>query len=108
MSDTLFSISFDELCQLDGVESHLVIEIVEYGIVIPLNKNIESTGYEHWLFDTTGVYLIKKALRLHHDLEIDWIVIAILLKLMQQKEALHKENEAYKRQLNRFIKDDAN
>lgn len=106
MSETLFSISFDELCQLEGIESQLIIEIVEYGIVVPTNKSTNQTSYEQWLFDTGGVHLIKKALRLRQDLEIDWVAIAMLFELMKQNEVLQKENDVYQRQLNRFLKDD--
>ena len=106
MSETLFSISFNELCQFEGIESQLIIEIVEYGIVIPLNRNRDKTNYEQWLFDTGGLYWMKKALRLHLDLEIDWIAVAMVVELMRQKEALQKENELYQRQLRRFIKNE--
>jgi len=103
MSETLFSISFEELCQVEGVEGELIIEIVEYGIVIPINKNSDQTRYEQWLFDTGAIPWIKKALRLRQDLEIDWVAIAMVIKLMQKKEVLQKENECYQRQLRRFI-----
>ncbi|MEE4244130.1 MAG: chaperone modulator CbpM [Kangiellaceae bacterium] len=106
MSETLFSISFEELCQTEGVEGELIIEIVEYGIVMPLDKNTDPTRYQQWLFDTGAVPWIKKALRLRQDLEIDWVAIAIVIELMQQKEALQKENESYQRQLKRFIKNE--
>jgi len=106
MTETLFSISFEELCQIEGIESQLIIEIVEYGIVTPLNKRTDQTRYEQWFFDTGGIHWIKKALRLHQDLEIDWVAIAMVIDLMQQKEALQKENELYERQLRRFIKDE--
>ena len=106
MSEKLFSISFDELCQLEGIENQLIVEIVEYEIVIPLNKNSEETNEDQWLFDTESIYWIQKALRLHHDLEIDWVAVAMVIDLMQQKEALQKENETYQRQLKRFITGD--
>jgi len=106
MSETLLSISFDELCQLEGIERQLIIEIVEYGIVAPMNKSTDQNCYEQWLFDTGDVHLIKKALRLRQDLEIDWIAIAMLFELIQQKEELQKENDAYQRQLKKFIKGD--
>jgi chaperone modulatory protein CbpM len=105
MSESLFSVSFYELCQLEGIEGHLVVEIVEYGIVIPLNKSIGKTNQEQWLFDTSSIHWLKKALRLHQDLEIDWVAVAMVIDLMRQKEALQKENEIYQRQLKRFIKD---
>jgi chaperone modulatory protein CbpM len=106
MSDTLFSISFKELCQVEGIEGELIIEIVEYGIVMPINKHSEQVRYEQWLFDTGAVPLIKKALRLRQDLEIDWIAIAMVIDLMQEKEVLQKENECYQRQLRRFIENE--
>jgi chaperone modulatory protein CbpM len=106
MSEQLFSISFNELCQLDGIESQLIIEIVEYGIVMPSNKRLEEDDQAQWLFDTGSLHWIKKALRLHRDLEIDWVAIAMVIDLMQQKEALENEIELYQRQLNRFIAGD--
>jgi chaperone modulatory protein CbpM len=106
MTDPTFSISFYELCQLEGIESQLVIEIVEYGIVMPLNKGTGEASEDQWLFDTGSVHWLKKALRLHQDLEIDWVAVAMVIDLMQEKEALQKENEAYQRQLKRFIKDE--
>jgi len=106
MSETLFSISFEELCQAEGIEVELIIEIVEYGIVKPINKRSEQTHYEQWLFDTGAIHWLKKALRLRQDLEIDWVAIAMVIDLMQEKEALQKENECYQRQLRRFIEDE--
>ena len=103
MSEALFSISFDELCQVEGIEGKLIIKIVEYGIVMPINKPSDQIRYEQWLFDTGAIHWIKKALRLRQDLEIDWVAIAMVIELMQQKEALQKENRLYQRQLRRFI-----
>lgn len=98
MSEILISISFDELCQVEGVETDTIIEIVEYGIVEPIDGN----DVAQWIFDTSSVHWIKKALRLHQDLEIDWIAVSLVIDLMKQKEALEKENETYRRQLQRF------
>lgn len=103
MSETLYSMSFKELCQIPGVESELIIEIVEYGIVTPINKPSDQIRYEQWLFDTGAIHWIKKALRLRQDLEIDWVAIAMVIELMQQKETLQRENQLYQRQLRRFI-----
>jgi chaperone modulatory protein CbpM len=103
MSEKLFSISFNELCELEGIESQLVLEIVEYEIVIPLNRNTKDASEEHWVFDTDSLQWIKKALRLRRDLEIDWVAIAMVIDLMRQKEALQGEIESYQRQLDRFL-----
>lgn len=99
MISTLINISVDELCELEKIEHELIIEIVEYGIATP----IEATEYEHWVFDVSSVCWIKKAIRLHQDLEIDWVAVGLVIDLMQQKENLLKENERYQQQLARFI-----
>lgn len=103
MNETALDISFEELCQIEGIERHLIIEIVEYGIVIPLNNNLDQIQYEQWLFDIGALHWLKKALRLHQDLEIDWVAIAMVIDLMQQKEALEKENQEYQSLLRRFV-----
>lgn len=102
MSETLMIISYDELCQIEGIESELIVEIVEYGIVEPIEKVITTTSEDQWFFEASSVYWIKKALRLHADLEIDWIAVAMVIDLMRQKEALKKENELIQRRLTRL------
>ncbi len=102
MSEALFNISFEELCQLEGIEDHHIVDIVEYGIVTPIGKNVDFTEYEQWLFDTGATYWVKKALRLKQDLEIDWVAIAMVIRLMKKNEVLEQENERYQRLLGRF------
>jgi chaperone modulatory protein CbpM len=106
MSEKLFSLSFDELCQLEGIESQLVLEIVEYEIVVPLNRDAKGANEAQWVFDTQSLQWIKKALRLRRDLEIDWVAIAMVIDLMQQKGSLQCEIESYQRQLDRFLSGD--
>ena len=96
---TLSNVSLSELCQLEGIESDIVMEIVEYGIVEP----IEGSCAENWIFEMSSVHWIKKALRLYQDLEIDWVAVALLIDLMQQRESLQRENLRFQQQLQRFI-----
>ena len=63
MSEILISISFNELCQIEGVESDSIIEIVEYGIVEPIDGNDEA----QWVLEASSIHWIKTALRLHQD-----------------------------------------
>lgn len=99
MNETLTRISYAELCQIEGIKSEHIIEIVNYRIVVP----VEELENNEWLFETTSVFWIKKALRLHADLEIDWVAVAMIVDLMRQKEMLEKENDTIQRQLNRLI-----
>ncbi|UZE95314.1 chaperone modulator CbpM [Alkalimarinus alittae] len=101
MTEISFSLRLNELCQLESIEPDIVIEIVEYGIAQPVKG--ENTA--DWVFDTTTVHWIKKAVRLHQDLEIDWVAVAMVIDLMQQKESLLRENEHFQCQLKRFLED---
>lgn len=104
MMRRLTVISLSELCQLERIESHYIIEIVENGIVKPIaNANDpDANDMSDWEFDTSSVYWIKKAVRLHLDLEIDWLAVALLIDLIQQRDALQKENAFFQQQLSRF------
>jgi len=102
MSEALLNISFDELCLIEGVESDLIIEIIEYGIVKPIDSSYEN----QWQFDASSIHWIKKALRLHQDLEIDWVAVAMVIDLMKQRDAFQKEKESLQRQLRHFIKNE--
>ena len=99
MTQTLVRVSLSELCQLEGIERDMVIEIVEYGIARPL----PGLDAPEWVFETSSVHWIKKAVRLYRDLEIDWVAVAMVIDLMQQKEGLERENRRYQRQLERFV-----
>ena len=101
MSDIVSKVSLQELCAQEGVTETIVIEVVEHGIAEPLAGN----DFNDWIFKCGSVHWMKKAIRLHHDLDIDWVSIAMVIDLLQQKEALLKENEHLKKQLHRFVND---
>lgn len=99
MIDNLNNISYRELCRTEGIEGEYVVAIVEYGIVTPKNR----APAEEWEFEASSVYWIKKASRLRQDLEIDWVAVSMVIKLLRQKDALEKENLRINRLLQRFI-----
>ena len=99
MTDISLSLPLEELCQLERIDPEIIIEIVEYDIAQPLT----GEKFDDWVFDTTSVHWIKKAVRLHLDLEIDWVAVALVIDLMQQKESLLRENERVQCQLKRFV-----
>ena len=99
MSDILLKVSLQELCTQEGITETMVVEVVEYGIAEPLAGN-DCTD---WMFDSSSVHWMKKAIRLYHDLDIDWVSIAMVIDLLQQKDALLRENERLRNQLDRFV-----
>jgi chaperone modulatory protein CbpM len=89
--------SFEELCDVTELTSHIVIEVVEHGIVEPRGNDPAS-----WVFDIEMITVTKKAVRLHRDLGIDWTGIALAINLLDEVELLRLENEELKRRLERF------
>ncbi|MFT7111207.1 MAG: chaperone modulatory protein CbpM [Psychrobacter glaciei] len=99
MSDIVFKVSLQELCVQEGITETLVIEVVEHGIALPLSGD----DFNDWMFESSSVHWMKKAIRLYHDLDIDWVSIAMVIDLLQQKDDLKMENEHLKNQLERFV-----
>ena len=98
MTNTLLKMSLLELCQFEDLDESIIIEVVEHGIA----KRVEGKKAENWVFDTTSGYWLQKAVRLHVDLEIDWVAVAMVIDLLQEKEKLQKELEHYQQKVERF------
>lgn len=90
-----------ETCHLLGVEQHYLIEIVTLGIVDPASTR--SGQPEQWRFDQHMLATLQRACRLQRDLELDLAATALVLELLQEKEALQRENAQLRRQLQRFL-----
>ena len=98
MTDIVLGISLIELCQYEGLTEQLIAEVVEHGIAQPVSGNERV----EWVFETASVHWLRKAVRLHNDLEIDWVAVAMVIDLLQKNEALQRRNECYEQQLRRF------
>ena len=99
MKEGLTRVTVTELCEREGITHSLVVSLVELEIVRP----VEGANIENWVFDATGAHWVTKALRLHRDLDLDWIAIGMLVDLLQEREELHRENVVLRRQLKRFL-----
>jgi chaperone modulatory protein CbpM len=89
MSDAILKISMSELCQANNISRELLIEVVDYGIAEPIAGN----NQDEWVFDTSDIHWLKKAIRLNRDMEIEWVAVAMVIDLLKQKESLQRENE---------------
>lgn len=99
MAEMVLSVSVHELCEYEGFSQQLIVEVVEHGIAQPVAGR--SAG--DWEFDTAGAHWLRKAVRLHNDLEIDWVAVAMVIDLLRQNEALRKHNERVEQQLRRLL-----
>jgi chaperone modulatory protein CbpM len=100
MTDYLLEITLEEICFELQISEVICVELVEYGIVQPLGAQPSE-----WLFNLTMVSTIKRAVRLHRDLEMDWTEVALIGKLLDDREQLQAENRILKSRLNRFLSD---
>jgi chaperone modulatory protein CbpM len=41
--------------------------------------------------------------RLHSDLEIDWVAVAMVIDLLKRNAALEKQNQRFEQQLRRLL-----
>jgi chaperone modulatory protein CbpM len=99
MTELVLSISVHELCQYEELTEQLIVEVVDHDIAQP----VAGREAVDWVFDTTSVHWLRKAVRLHSDLEIDWVAVAMVIDLLRRNEALEKRNQHFEQQLKRFL-----
>ncbi len=91
-------LNFNDVCLYVDVEDHIVIEIIEHGIVEPTGLSCED-----WLFSHNMVLVTKKAVRLHRDLDMDWPGIALAIELLDEIKELRERNNYLEQRLSRFV-----
>ncbi len=99
-SEYMTSLTLIDACHATGLESHLLFEIVEYGIITP-----QGNSPDDWLFDLHMITTAKRALRLQRDLHLEWSAIALVLELLDEREQLRAENAMLQQRLERFLCD---
>lgn len=77
--------TFKEFCEISQVEEKVIIEMIEYGIVEP-----EGESQQQWAFYSPDLLRLKKAQRLHQDLDINWAGISLALDLLEEINELHQ------------------
>lgn len=97
MTEVLFTLEFEELCECARLPRSTLLEIIEVGIVEPQERRGET-----WLFAAESVIVVRRAARLQRELELDWPAIALTMSLLDEVEALRSENERLRLRLSRF------
>ncbi len=101
VTTNVIQMTVSELCECEGVSSTVLVQLVENDIAHPvLGQQVED-----WVFDANGVIWVKKAIRLHRDLELDWLAVATLVDLLRERDRLASENRALRQRLQRFLGD---
>ena len=102
MTSTVIQITVSELCEREELSRPVVVQLVQYDIAQPL----AGASIEDWIFDVTSAHWMQRAIRLQRDLDIDWIAVAMLIDLLQERERLREENRCLRQRLGRFLVED--
>mgnify|MGYP000663432915 FL=1 len=97
MSNTLV-IDMQELCEVVDLPAAFVIEIVEHGILEPQGRQPDE-----WLFDSAALSIARRAVKLHHELQMEWDGVALALDLLEELEQVRAENRMLRQRLGRFL-----
>lgn len=91
--------SLKEVSMICDIDTKLIIEMVEFGIIEPYGKDPQQ-----WIFDETALQRSKTALRLHRDLNIHLSGLGLALDLIEEMEKLKLELKSLKQQLRSLIR----
>ena len=83
--DSVFTLT--ELSNACSMQTEYVIEMVEQGIVEPLEEQCEQL---HWTFSGRSLVRARKARRLQQDLGINLAGAALVLDMMEELEQLRE------------------
>lgn len=81
-SDIVDALTLQDLCRFCQAEESWVIELVGHGVLEPI-----GTSVEHWRFRGVSIVRAKKARRLNRDLGINTAGVAMVLELLEERDA---------------------
>ncbi|MFT5786030.1 MAG: chaperone modulatory protein CbpM [Ascidiaceihabitans sp.] len=84
--DIIDALSLHELCRFCQADEAWIIELVQHGVLEP-----NGTNYETWHFQGRNIVRAKKAHRLNHDLGINVAGVAMVLELLDERDALLRQ-----------------
>ena len=82
-SDIVEALSLQDLCRFCQSDEAWVIELVEHGVLEPVGS---TSG--NWRFVGTSIVRAKKARRLNRDLGVNTAGIALVLDLLEERDAV--------------------
>jgi chaperone modulatory protein CbpM len=84
--DDLSGCTVEELCQRIALERQFVEQCVEQGIA-----EVVGASAADWIFTTSAILRIRKAWRLHRDLDIQVSNLALVLELLDERDLLQQQ-----------------
>ncbi|HSW69622.1 MAG TPA: chaperone modulator CbpM [Gammaproteobacteria bacterium] len=85
-SEPLRDLGLEELCHAYHTTPDFILELISYGTIEPQGNSIAT-----WRFDSHQLQVVRTAVHLHHDLEVNHAGIALAIDLLEQIESLQNE-----------------
>ncbi|HCU04924.1 MAG TPA: chaperone modulatory protein CbpM [Coxiellaceae bacterium] len=77
-----------EFCAICDSELEEIQELIEQGILVPENCTAQQTL---WCFTINDIERCKRAKRLHRDLDLNWVAVALILELKDEVQQLQSQ-----------------
>ncbi len=87
--------TLEEVCERCGTHTQMIVEMVEYGIVEP----IEQPLLDDWYFNSQALVRLQRAQRLMNGLKLNLSGVALSLELLDEIDGLQQHIEVLRRQL---------
>jgi len=84
--DVIETLSLSELTMFCDTSSEWIIRLVDYGVVTPV-----SAAASEWEFTPPHIARARKAARLMRDLGLNVAGVALVLDLMEERDALARK-----------------
>ena len=89
-SDIVDALSLQDLCRFCQADEAWVIELVDHGVLEPKGASMEK-----WHFRGLNIVRAKKARRLNRDLGINAAGVAMVLDLLDERDAILRRLAQY-------------
>ncbi len=84
--EVIEALTLTELSQFCHVKVDWVVALVDYGVLDPLGRDASD-----WRFSPPNVLRARKARRLTHDLGLNLAGVALVLDLIEERDALSRK-----------------
>lgn len=84
------ALSLPDLCRFCQADQSWVIELVDHGVLEPDGSSIET-----WHFHGVSLVRAKRAQRLNRDLGINAAGVALVIELLEEREAMRRRLAQY-------------
>ena len=79
-------LAFEELCELSGLSEAELRELVDYGVLAPVDPDARR-----WAFGADRLIVARSARRLRQDFDLDPHAVALVVALLERVRDLEEE-----------------